>query len=80
MTKVSIKLRLHLGPLDKNGVGRARVLLGRRLIAAFDTTRAEFRVAAATLKRKSISPALQAKADAETTRRENLGRTYCWAA
>lgn len=80
MLKVSIKLRLHLGPLDAHGIGRARVLLGRRLIAAFDTTRAEFRVAAATLKRKPVSPALMVKANAETTRRETLGRTYSWAA
>ena len=80
MPKVSITLRLHLGPLDADGIGRAQLLLGPRLIAAFDTTRAEFRCAVKTLKRKSISPQLAAKADAETARRENLGRTYRWAA
>lgn len=81
MTKVvSLKLRLHLGRLDGDGIGRARVLLAGRLIAEFDTTRAEFRLAAATLKRTRISPLLAAKAEAEATRRQTLGRTYHWAA
>jgi len=80
MTTAAILLRLHLGPLDPNGIGRARLLLGRRLIAAFDTTRAEFRCAVKSLRRQPVSRRLSAKAVAEADRRQSLGRTYVWAA